>query len=134
MNSCNVRRRLFLKSFALAIGVFLLCAGVWTLVSAGHNTAQTTTTWAVIDAIATYAAAPNLDGRSFALTSPVECNAVSDVNSAVGNLCLNLNRNEISATSALVDAAVYGTEAVWRLELTLARASWTVTRATYTGN
>ena len=87
-----------------------------------------------IEAAAEYVATIGLDGQTFELTEPQDCDAVEDIEAAVGKVCVDLADSQIGAAAGTIEVGVFGTEAIWELTLELQNNTWAVTAVEYTGS
>ncbi len=86
----------------------------------------------VIGAVVAYVTEAGLNGDTFEVTQPINCNAfpgVSEEEEPVGQICINFHNSNFSDTSGVIEVWAYGTEATWDLTLELQNLSWVVTGA-----
>ncbi len=98
----------------------------------GGEASPTVTGTSVIGAVVAYVTETGLDGETFEVTEPINCNAfveVAEEEKPVGQICINFNNSEFSGTSGVMEVWAYGTEATWELSLELQNLSWIVTGA-----
>jgi hypothetical protein len=85
----------------------------------------------VIGAVVAYVTQTGLDGETFEVTEPINCNAFPEASGEepVGQICINFNNSNFIDTSGVIEVWAYGTEATWDLDLELQNLSWIVTGA-----
>jgi hypothetical protein len=89
---------------------------------------------ALADAVKAYVAAGNIESRSFDLTEPADCNLVTNREASRGKICIDFDDSRLDRTTAVLEIGVYGTEAVWTLELALKKGKWSASDSKYVGN
>ncbi len=137
-------RGLSLGLLTLAIPIILIAAAcgddgeeaptvpVATPTADGGEPSPITTGSSVEDAITAYITETGLDGETFEITEPINCNAFQQVDEEeqpVGQFCINFNSSDFTDTSGVIQVWAYGTEVTWDLTLELQNYSWVVTGA-----
>ena len=92
----------------------------------------TTSGNSVISAVTAYVTETGLDGETFEVTNPINCNAFPDVpeeDAPVGQICINFNNSDFGDISGVIEVWAYGTDSRWKLALELQNMSWVVTGA-----
>ena len=136
-------RRLSVGLLALAIPIILVtaCADdgedapsapAGSPTADGAEASPTVTGNSVIGAVTAYVTETGLDGETFKVTNPINCNAFVEVleeEGPIGQICINFSNSEFSDASGVIEVREYGTEATWDLTLELQNISWVVTGA-----
>ena len=96
----------------------------------------------IADAVEAYVGTTGLDGNTFSLTEPLECDAIAArvdaaaseqeadaiIQGTVGKLCIVSNPDEIGRSNALVTVGPYGAEETetWKFLLTREERGWVI--------
>jgi hypothetical protein len=104
----------------------------------GSDETPTTSGGSALDNVTAYVTGTGLDGETFEVAQPINCNAFLDpeadpvtFQAAQGKVCIDFRRSEFSETEGVMGVLVVGTEDRWRLTLKLQNLSWVVTGAEY---
>ena len=95
----------------------------------GAEASPTVTGNSVIGAVTAFVTETGLDGETFEVANPINCNAFVEVveeEGPLGQIYINFNNSEFSGTSGVVEVWAFGTEATWDLNLELQNLSWVV--------
>ena len=121
-----------LAALALALLIATACSGDGRSPSASP-TPKPGEKQSSVSGVVTFVAEKGLDGGTYELTDPLNCEAIvqpADVEGAQGKVCVSFASGQFSSDKGIIEVRVFGREESWELTLELRPdLSWLVTGA-----